>query len=230
MNLQKMAQLHKIIFDNEFPVESVLVHEIPLNFIFSDIVFPVNLQKRLIFLDDVIKCQKTSQKFISFLPHTVFHEISAEYQNFQVRVGESLLNVLKDFVNTSESKGLWRIYKNSDPRCVINIVNNTLNTFQKQWIMLNANQDAKDNVTMVSNIFEMLQPWLDKELYAKMKEEAEFSSVRKNMFYDDDDEDDRLRAKAKKLVAEKAKAEAKAIQKQKKVVDDDLDIIILGDE
>ena len=101
------------------------------------------------------------------------------------------------------------------------VVDDTLNSFQKQWITLNACQDVEDNATMVSNIFESLQPWLDKELYAKVKEEESFPT-RENAFYDDVSEDNRLLAKAKKLMKEK--------KVQRPPVEDDADIIILDDE
>lgn len=217
---QKIVQLRKIIFDGEFPVESILVHEVIFDFIFSDIVLPSNLRERMKFFDDVIMCRKVSQKFISFLPHVFFQEISIRYQNFQTRIGVSFLDILKDFVKSPESRGLWRLYKNSKPEYVIHIVDDTLNSFQKQWITLNACRDVEDNATMVSNIFESLQPWLDKELYAKVKEES--FSTRKNVFYDDVSEDDRLRAKAKKLMGEK--------RAQELFVEDDSDIIMLDDE
>lgn len=220
-DLQKIVQLRKIIFDSEFPVESVSVHEVVFDFTFLDVVLPSDLRERIKFFDRVIMHRKISQKFISFLPHAFFQEISIRYQNFQIRIGTSLLDTLKDFVKSPESRELWRLYKNSKPEYVIHIVDNTLNSFQKQWITLNACQDVKDNATMVSNIFESLQPWLDKELYAKVKEEESFPT-RENVLYDDVSEDDRLRAKAKKLVKEK--------KMQKPSVENDADIIILSDE
>lgn len=218
---QKIAQLRKIIFDSEFPVESISVHEVVFDFIFSDVVLPSDLQERMKFFDDVIMCRKVSQKFISFLPHVFFQEISIRYQNFQIRIGARLLDTLKGFVKSPESRGLWRLYKNSKPEYVMYIIDDTLNSFQKQWITLNACRDVEDNATMVSNIFGSLQPWLDKELYAKVKEEESFST-RENVFYDDVSEDDRLRAKARKLMEEK--------RMQKPSVEDDSDIIILDDE
>lgn len=219
---QKIVQLRKIIFDSEFPVESISVHEVVFDFIFSDVVLPLDFQERMKFFDDVIVYRKVAQKFISSLPHVFFQEISIRYQNFQIRIGASLLDTLKDFVKSPESRGLWRLYKNSKPEYVIHIVDNTLNSFQKQWITLNACRDVEDNATMVSNIFESLQPWLDKELYAKVKEEESFPA-RENAFYDDVSEDDRLRAKAKKLMEEKR-------SQKSSVEDDDTDIIILDDE
>lgn len=212
-------QLCKIIFDSDFPVESVSVHGIIFDFIFSDVTIPADYQERVKFFDDVIMCRKTPQKFISLLPHVFFQEISVKYLDFQTRVGSSLLEVLKDFIKSSKSRGLWRLYKNSKPEYVICIVNDALNTFQRQWILLNAYRDVEDDTTMISNIFKMLQPWLDKELYAKIKEEE--GSTRENVFFDDASEDTRLREKAKKLMAEK---------NQKFSVEDDPDIIILGDE
>jgi len=217
---QKITQLRKIIFGGKFPIESVSVHEVIFDFIFSDTVLPVDLQEQVQFFDNVIVCRKTPQKFISFLPHVFFQEMSIRYQNFQIRVGLRLLDALKDFIKSPESRGLWRLYKNSKPEYVMYIVDDTLNSFQKQWITLNACRDVEDNATMVSNIFETLQPWLDKDLYAKMKEES--STTRENVFYDDALEDTRLREKAKKLMEEK--------RMQKPPVEDDPDIIILGDE
>lgn len=227
-NPQKMIQrLRKIIFDGEFPIESVLVHGIPLNFMFSDISFPVDFQERLDFFDNVVTSSKVSQKFISLLPHIIFQEILKEYQNFRAKMGTVLLETLKDFVKTPESRGFWKLYKNSKPEYVISIKDNSLNAFQKQWILLNSYQDTENDSIMVTNIFEALRPWLDKELYSKVKEEEEGESFsRENAFYDDASEDDRLRAKAKKLVKEEA-AERNTSQQ---VPETDLDIITLEDE
>jgi len=222
MDPQKITQLRKIIFDGEFPVESVSVYGIVFDFIFSAVPFPVGFQNQLKFFDDVITCRKTSRKFISSLPHPFFREIFDKYRSFQLQVGLDLLDVLEDFVKSPESRGLWGVYTHSKPEYIMNIVNGTLNAFQKQWILLNVSRDADDRAIMISNIFEALQPWLDKELYAKVQEEAEGSTfTRKNAFYDNVSEDIKLREKAKKRMKER---------REKVSIDSDPDIIILGDE
>jgi len=223
MDPQKIVQLRKIIFDGEFPVESVSVYGVMLDFMFSAVPFPPDFQNQLKFFDTVIKCPKISRKFIPFLPHPFFQEISDRYQSFQLRVGLDLLDALEDFVKSPESRGLWGVYTHSKPEYIMNITNGTLNAFQKQWILLNVSRDADDKAVMISNIFEALQPWLDKELYAKVREEVEGApSTRKNAFYDNAAEDVRLRGKAKKRRKER---------REKVSIDSsDPDIIILGDE
>jgi len=219
---QKITQLRKIIFEGEFPVESVSVYGIVFDFVFSAVPFPLGFQNQLKFFDTVVTRRKISRKFISFLPHPFFQEISDMYQSFQLRVGLDLLDTLEDFVKSPESRGLWGVYTHSKPEYIMNIINDTLNAFQKQWILLNVSLDADDKAVMISNIFEALQPWLDKELYAKVQEEAEgSSSTRKNVFYDDVFEDVKLREKAKKLMKEKL---------EKVPIENDPDIITLGDK
>lgn len=200
-------QLRRIIFDGAFPIESISIQDVTFDLIFSDTSIPVGIQKKLDFFDDVVLCSKISGKFISELPHAFFNFLITTYSDFQLRIGPALLAGLPDFVQSIESRSLWRIYKNSKPEYVMHIKDDTLNTFQKHWIMLNSYEDAKNQNELIGNIFDSLKPWLDKELWHKIREQDEGTTIaetRENVFFDNDAEDARLRAKAQEVVAQRA--------------------------
>ena len=220
--LQKITQLRKIIFDGEFPTEVIAVHNIPFRFTFSDKVPSIDISKQVAFLENVIECKGISgHSFLKALPPIFFYSIVDTYIHFQIRLGKEFFELMEDFIKTPESRGLWAIYKKSRPEHIMTI-DEKLNAFQQRWIVVNVSLDNEDTARMVLEVFEVLKPWLDKELFAKVREEEEHT--RENVFYDEDNleaMDKNLRAKAQKIMAEK-------VNKQKSV--EDPDIIVIGDK
>jgi hypothetical protein len=222
IKLQKIAQLRKIIFDGEFPTEVVVVHNIPFRFTFSDKVPSIDISKQVAFLENVIECKGIpGHSFLKALPFVFFYSIVDTYVHFQIRLGKEFFELMEDFIKTPESRGLWAIYKKSSPEHIM-VIDGKLNAFQQRWIVVNVSLDNEDTARMVLEVFEVLKPWLDKELFAKVREEEEHT--RENVFYDEDNletMDKKLRAKAKKIMAERAK-EQKSVE--------DPDIITIGDK
>jgi len=224
INQRKIAQLRKIIFDGEFPTEIVTVHGIQFQFIFSDKVPSMDISEQVAFLEKNVIGRKEipGHSFIKELPPIFFYSIVDAYVNFQIGLGKEFFELMRDFTKTPESRGLWAIYKKSKPEHIMTI-DGKLNIFQQRWIVANVSLDNEDNARMVFEVFEVLKPWLDKELFAKLQEEKE--NTRENVFYDENNlerMDKRLREKAKKIAVEKAA--------QKPVNDNDLDIITIGDK
>ncbi len=223
-NLQKIIQLRKIIFDGEFPTKIITVHGVRLQFIFSDKVPSIDISEQVAFLKKTVtNCKGISgHSFIEELPPVFFYAIVDAYVNFQINLGKEFFELMKDFVETPESKGLWAIYKKSNPEHIM-VIDKKLNIFQQRWIVSNVSLDNADNARMVFEMFDVLKPWLDKELFVKLQEKED--NARENVFYDENNlevVDRELREKAKKIVAERTA--------QKPVNNDDLDIITIGNK
>lgn len=214
-----LQQLRNAVVGGVFPSEIVMVKNVPFEFTFTDkdIARCNSLEEQVKFLAGIIKCRNISgTDFLRELPSAYFYPLQSAYTNFQLSTGYSLLEAVKDFVKSPESHGLWATYKHSNPVHVLNIVGDKLNMVQKKWVVLNVEDDTRDKMKLITDIFEIAKPWLDKELYTKIREHEE--AMRENAFFDDDKFDARLRAKAKKIAAE-----------QKGAIKNDGDIVVIED-
>ncbi|KKN18067.1 hypothetical protein LCGC14_0959450 [marine sediment metagenome] len=203
MNQITLQQLRNILIGGKFPSETVKVKGISFEFTFTD--DDISLCSTVIdcveFLSKVVKCAVfDSIVQLTDLPSVYFYPLQTAYFEFQRTTLCALLEAVVEFVKSNESRGLWLIYKHSDSSHVLSINNGKLHLIQQRWVALNAMNDTKDNMTMITDIFEAAKPWFDKELYAKIKEHTD--SMRENAFFDSDSYDDQLREKARNVVAQ----------------------------
>lgn len=202
MNQIVLQQLRNVLIDGKFPSEIIKVKGVSFEFTFtdSDISFCNTITDCIEFLSKVVKCPVRDNVIpLTDLPSVYFHPLQIAYSEFQYTILNALLEAVVKFTESTESRGLWLTYKHSDSSYVLSI-NHKLNLIQQRWVALNAMNDTKDNMEMVTDIFEAAKPWLDKELYAKIKEHTEVS--RENAFFDDDLYDKKLREKAKRVAAQ----------------------------
>ena len=204
---QKIIQLRNIIFDNKFPVENVTIHGIPFQFILSDKAPTLNISAQVDFFENVMKYAGISGRtFFKKLPQVFFQPIVDAYISFQMCLCREFFGLMQDFVKTPESRGLWAVYKRSNPEHIMTI-DGKLNMFQQRWIASNVSLDNTDNAHMILEILNVLKPWLDKEMFVKLQEEEK--DMRENAFYNEDDlkkMDERLREKAKKIARDRVKS------------------------
>ena len=201
MNQITLQQLRNVLIDGKFPSETVKVKGISFEFIFTDgdISLCSTVIDRVKFLSKVVKCAVLDNIVqLTDLPSVYFYPLQTAYFEFQYGTLHALLETVTEFVKSAESRGLWLVYEHSDPSHVLTI-NCKLNLIQQRWVALNAMNDTKDNMTMITDIFEAAKPWFDKELYAKIKEHTD--SMRENAFFDNDSYDTQLREKARNVVA-----------------------------
>ena len=199
MNQINPQQLRNVLINGKFPSETVNVKGILCEFTFTD--GDISLCDTIIdcieFLSKVVKCSvRDSVVPLTDLPSVYFHPLQTAYSKFQYITLRALLEAVVKFTESVESRGLWLIYKHSDPSYILSI-NHKLNLIQQRWVVLNAMNDTKDNMEMVTDIFEAAKPWLDKELHAKIKEHTD--ATRENAFFDDASQDAMLRKKAKQI-------------------------------
>lgn len=220
MKQRSPQQLRNVLIDGKFPSEKVKVKGVSFEFTFTDkdISLCNTLTDCIEFLSKVVKCTiHDNIILLTDLPSVYFYPIQTAYTEFQYNTLTSLLEAVIKFTESVESRGLWLVYKHSDPSYVLSI-EGKLNLIQQRWVALNAMNDSKDNMEMITDIFEAAKPWLDKELYTKIKEHDE--ATRENAFFDDSAQDEILREKARRLVA----------AQQKNNTETEGDIIIVEEE
>lgn len=220
VNQVALQQLRKILVDGKFPSETIKVKGVSFEFTFTDT--DISRYNTVIdcaeFLLKVVKCTVRDRVVpLTDLPSVYFYPLQIAYSEFQYTTLRTLLETTVKFTESAESRGLWLTYKHSDPSHVLSI-NHKLNLIQQRWVALNAMNDTKDNMEMITDIFEAVKPWLDKDLYTKIKEHTD--AQRENAFYDDDLYDTKLREKAKRVV----------MNQQKNVVESEGDIIIMEED
>ena len=198
MNQIILQQLRNTLIDGKFPSTIVKVAGVSFEFTFTDndITLCNTVIDYVEFLSKVVKCTMYNVPLIDF-PSIYLYPLQTAYSEFQYNTLRILLDAIVEFTESAESNGLWLIYKHSDPSHVLSI-NGKLNLIQQRWVALNAMNDAKDNMTMITDIFEAAKPWLDKELFVKTNEHSK--DTRENAFFDDALYDIELREKAKQIV------------------------------
>lgn len=202
MNHLVLQQLRDVLIDGKFPSETVKVKGAVFEFTFvdRDISLCNTVMEIMDFLSKAVKCSVRGSVIpLIDLPSAYFYPLQIAYSTFQCTMLCTLLEMVSKFVESVESRGLWLVYKHSDPSYVFSI-NRKLNSVQQRWVMLNTVNDTKNNMEMVTDIFEGIKPWLDKELYAKIKEQED--TARENVFFNDPQYDAKLRKKAKQTIVE----------------------------
>lgn len=116
----------------------------------------------------------------------LFNKLLQKFIEVQQDFDKHIQKILPQFISEVESRALWKLYKNCPTDTIVERRDGRLNNTQRQWILLNTAEDQKDRVTLIKDVFEMLQPWLDKELYKAIKDkESSDAAERTNVFYDD---------------------------------------------
>jgi len=197
MNQIILQQVRNILIDGEFPSTTVKVKGVSFEFTFTDndITLCNTVIDYIEFLSKVVKCTMYNVPLID-LPSVYLCPLQTAYSEFQCDILRTLLDAVVEFTKSAESQGLWLIYKHSDPSHILSI-DRKLNLIQQRWIALNAMNDTKDNMEMITDIFEAAKPWLDKDLFTKIKEHTD--DTRENVFFDNELYDTELREKAKQI-------------------------------
>jgi hypothetical protein len=80
----------------------------------------------------------------------------------------------------------WQVGKSTSVEKVIPI-RNQLNMAQYYWAGFNVIKDSSEKTELISSVFDMLKPWLDKDLWKALEDNEENSTpnTRINRLYDD---------------------------------------------
>jgi hypothetical protein len=166
-------------------------------------IFQLYHDERVQFLKSRISIAGISaEQFLDNLPFLIFEEICNHYAFASNTIINDIVDDMSAFIAESYSIALWELYKTCKNVDIITFVDNRPITAQKHWLLLNISRDKKDTHELITNIFEALQPWLDKELYAKIKEDKNDTNDRENIFYDDIEFEQQILDQVKKKDAE----------------------------
>lgn len=199
----KNQKIHNALIFNKFPT----LHTTIGNFNFSADFSPFELPKSPEYLLDYFKDKVTvkdstniyrGKDFLASLPVPLFFTFLQEYHQFQYDQLTALLE-LTDYIKSPQSEHMWTIFKAAGPTYIF--PSTTLNSIQKHWIHLNVNKDTNNQQVLIKDVMEALKPWLNVELYKKMRESAE--NTRENVYYDDAARDKELQEKAASMMQKK---------------------------
>jgi len=152
--------------------------------------FPQTLEECVKLLASVLiipnKSEEEKEAFLKSLNFFVVDKIFEKYTKVYNEWIKGLNKIVEDIVeNDVQSKFLWEVSKSSGIDKVLN--SSKYNNAQLLWIFYNSVKSDKDKnkyiIELIKNVFEMLQPWLDKELYDRVKQSEE--STRENVLFDE---------------------------------------------
>ncbi|MCK4357333.1 MAG: hypothetical protein KAW92_01065 [Candidatus Cloacimonetes bacterium] len=185
-------QVKRAIFENELPTKRIKPFKKLKWFITLRIVdgnFPRTLKESVKLLTSALfipnKSKKEKEIFLKSLNLFVVDMILKEYIEFYSEWAKDLSTLVEDIVkNDVQSKYLWEVSKHIGIDKVLHT--SEYNNAQMLWIFYNALEEKKNKNEYtnkaVENIFEMLKPWLDKELYVHLKDTEE--SKRENILFE----------------------------------------------
>lgn len=186
-------QVKRAIFENELPTKRIKPFRKLKWFITLRIIdgnFPRTLKESVELLTSALfipnKSKKENEIFLRSLNLFVVDMILKEYIEFYSEWAKNLGLLVEDIVaNDVRSKYLWEVSKHIG---IDNVLHTSkYNNAQMLWIFYNALEEKKNKNEyinkIVENIFEILKPWLDKELYTQLKETEE--SKRENILFDE---------------------------------------------
>lgn len=188
MKPQDKTQLISIITTGVFPVEDVTFLGNLWIFEPSDVdIDSLSLQEQVRLLSSHVCYSRAGYQVpVANLSLPLFNKLLQKFIEVQQDFDKHIQKILPQFISEVESRALWKLYKNCPTDTIVERRDGRLNNTQRQWILLNTAEDQKDRVTLIKDVFEMLQPWLDKELYKAIKDkESSDAAERTNVFYDD---------------------------------------------
>lgn len=186
-------QIKTAIFENTMPSKLVRpVKKLNWNVTFCIVEksAPKTLEDFVDLLANALNIPKYTPKenllFLKSLSVNILNILFEKYLDFYEEWIKSLNAIIKDIVeNDKQSKFEWELSKSIGIDKILHTVN--YNNAQLLWIFYNTMKEKKDKndyvIKLVDNIFDMLKPWLDKELYYKMEEVEE--NTRENVLFEE---------------------------------------------
>ena len=219
----EIVQVHNVLVKNQFPVKHIRLVGTTFSVLFSPKPIPFNTTNIVEFFRPLLKIKGlTNPDFVDILPVPIFFTLLSEYIPFYEETMTNLSELVYKFVETSESSNLWNVYKVNGAEFTLSLVDKQLNPFQYAWVVYNSHKDTKDKYELINTLFDAVKPWLNHELFVKMKERED--TARENWLFGDPAMDEKLQRRAETILKKKQES------KQKKVNPEDLDIVEIEDK
>jgi len=186
-------QVKAAIFYNQLPTKIIkpfkkLDWTVP--FCITKTSFPNNLKESVQLLASALaipnKSQLEKETLLKSTSCFVIDILLEKYIRFYSEWSKSLNDLVKDIVkNDVQSKFIWKISKSISVEKALCV--SEYNDAQLLWIFYNSIEEEKNEYNyrneLIISVFEMLKPWLDKELYVQMQEHEE--SERENVLFEE---------------------------------------------
>jgi hypothetical protein len=175
-------QVKASIFDNQLPIKTIKPFkklDWTISFQIIKTPFPNTLEETVTLLSSALVLPKSQLEKNRFLKSTscfVINVFFEKYVRFYSEWSKSLNTLVEDIVkNDSQSKFVWALSKNIGIDKALHT--SEFNDAQLLWIFYNSVEEEKnkylDRNKLIESIFEMLKPWLDKDLYLRLQEQEE---------------------------------------------------------
>jgi hypothetical protein len=186
-------QIKSAIFENKMPSKTVRPFrgmDWTVAFCIVEKDTPDTLEDSVRILSEAIVIPKKTVEekalFLNSLSAGVIGVLFDKYVDFYQEWIRSLNGIVKDIVEEDkQSKFEWEISKSVG---IVKILHTEeYNSAQMLWIFYNMIREKRDKndyvVKLIESIFDMLKPWLDKELYVQM-EQAD-TDTRENVLFEE---------------------------------------------
>jgi len=181
-------EIEKAIFEGVYPTRTIKIPPLTLILVINDKTsLPRNIEDWLNFFENAcfIPGFQDSRVFLREVPFSFFEKLVREYIELYNNWMLSILLHMSEIVDEPSSKMTWCVFTKAPANKVLSI-GNRLNAAQYYWIVFNTIEDKKDLSTLITDLFEAAKPWLNTELWSRVKDaESGEGSGRLNRFYED---------------------------------------------
>lgn len=187
MTLLSQQEIEAAIFEGTYPTKIVKIEDIDSVFVIYDRKIPATVLGWLDFFRDAIYIPgiKDSTIYLQTLPLPAFHFLIRKYKSFYDTWVTSVTTHAPKIVHTNKSRVTWLACKHVNVDQVIP-VQDRLNIAQYFWVILCEAEDTNTRNQLILDVFEMVKPWLDKELWQHIQEkEGEGENTRINRLYEE---------------------------------------------
>ncbi len=181
-SLLTRQEIENAIFEGIYPTKIFKSGLLTLIFVISERKFPASLEGWYDFFKHAISVSglDDSRIFLKTLPVPLFYRLIKDYKDFYINWLKSIAEHISDISADSRSRTTWNVCQKTAINTVIPVYVR-LNTAQYFWVAFNAAKDKDEKTQLISDIFDMLKPWLNMELWQHIEKDKDDSSKRINV-------------------------------------------------
>jgi hypothetical protein len=176
-------EVERSIFEDISPTKSIQLGDISLIFNINEDPFPEIMLDWVDYLSDCtsITLDTPIKQFLLSIPYALFEKLINYYTEFFNEWSIDIHKHMKDIINEYTSKSYWRICSKAGINNVLKF-NKRLNYAQNIWVLYNDSEDLKEKNKLIFDTFEVLQPWLNYDLWKSIDDKDK--NTRVNKLYD----------------------------------------------
>jgi len=170
IQLLTQKEIEHAIFDGIYPTKVFKVGSLSFIYVISERMFPTTIEGWLNFFKYAISIPslEDSRDLLRLLPIHLFYKLIKDYKTFYKKWFESIVQHILPIISDARSRTTWSVCKHTSINLVLPVYGR-LNTAQYFWVALNSSSDTSERNKLILDVFEMIKPWMNIELWNQIQ-------------------------------------------------------------